>query len=149
VEKMNKQVSEKELIELTRREESILQAKENYYNKTQSLLIETIKTIETLKEIEKEPKTTFFTIGLGVIIEAKIINVKKVKRTFAENGYVEENTKDTIKWLEKRKTNIENQLEKISKDITKSSEQLNNFINILRNIEEEKNKLYSKNIATK
>ena len=146
---MNKQVSEKELIELTRREESILQAKENYYNKTQSLLIETIKTIETLKEIEKEPKTTFFTIGLGVIIEAKIINVKKVKRTFAENGYVEENTKDTIKWLEKRKTNIENQLEKISKDITKSSEQLNNFINILRNIEEEKNKLYSKNIATK
>ena len=146
---MNKQVSEKELIELTRREESILQAKENYYNKTQSLLIETIKTIETLKEIEKQPKTTFFTIGLGVIIEEKIINVKKVKRTFAENGYVEENTKDTIKGLEKRKTNIENQLEKISKDITKSSEQLNNFINILRNIEEEKNKLYSKNIATK
>lgn len=144
-----KNISERELIELIQREEKILQSKQKYYANTQNILIETIKTIETLKEIKKNPQKTYFLIGTGVMVEAKIINTKKVKRSFSENGYLDENTQDTIKWLEKKRKNIEEQMKKILEDIKKTQEQLNNMINIAQKINEEKQKLYSKNIATK
>jgi len=142
-------ISEQELMGLIQREENILTSKKSYYSKTQSLLIETIKTIETLKEVEKSPEKIYFMAGIGVMIEAKITNIKTVKRSFSENGYFEENIKDTQKWLEKRKKNIEVQLKKISEDIQKSEEQLKNMIGIYKKIEEEKQKLFSKNISTK
>lgn len=142
-------ISERELIELIQREEKVLQTKQKYFSNTQNLLADTIKTIETLKEIENKPDKIYFMAGSGVMIEAKITNTKKVKRIFSEKGYLEENTKDTIKWLKKRKKNIDEQLKKILEDIKKNEKNLNNMINIARKIEEEKQKLNSKNIATK
>lgn len=142
-------ISERELIELIQREEKVLQTKQKYFSNTQNLLADTIKTIETLKEIENKPDKIYFMAGSGVMIEAKITNTKKVKRIFSEKGYLEENTKYTIKWLKKRKKNIDEQLKKILEDIKKNEKNLNNMINIARKIEEEKQKLNSKNIATK
>ncbi len=144
-----RQISEKELVQIAQNEENILESKKKYYAKTQSILLDTIKTIETLKEIEKNPEKIYFMAGLGVMVEAKITNTKVVKRSFSENGYLNEDIKDTKKWLEKRKKNIEEQLKKISDDIVKSEKQLNNIIGILRKLSEDKEKLFSKNIATK
>ncbi len=142
-------ISEQELIGLIQREENILQTKKGYYSQTQSLLIETIKTIETLKEVEKNPEKIYFMAGIGVMVEAKLTNTKTVKRSFSEKGYFDESIKDTQKWLEKRKKNIEIQLKKISEDVQKSEDQLKNLIEIYKKLEEEKQKLFSKNISTK
>lgn len=144
-----KSISEQELVSLIQREENILGSQKDFYAKTQNILIETIKTIEVLKEIEKNAESVYFRIGSGVMVEAKITNTKNVKRSFSENGYFEENIKDTKKWLEKRQKNIDVQLKKISEDIQKSEAQLKNLIGIYQKINEEKQKLYSKNISTK
>lgn len=144
-----KNISENELMQLIQREEKLLQTKQKYFSNTQNLLADTIKTIEILKEVENNPEKIYFMAGSGIMLEAKITNTKKVKRIFSEKGYLEETTKDSIKWLEKRRKNIDDQLKKILEDINKTENQLNNMINIARKIQEERQKLNSKNIATK
>ena len=57
-----------------------------------------------------------------------------------------ENTiKDTIDWLDKKKTNLEEQLTKVNTDLAQSRQKLNQLIGIIKQIEMEK----SKNISVK
>lgn len=144
-ERMTQQINEQQLIQLAQREESILQSQQNFLNNIQQSLQETYETIEGLKEINKNPKKTFFRIGSGVLIDVEIKNNKKCKRIFSENGYKETTIKDTIEWLEKRKKNLELQLQKVQKEIFTTTQKLNEIIQVIKQIQQEK----SKNISVK
>ncbi|MDD3083596.1 MAG: hypothetical protein PHP82_01085 [Candidatus ainarchaeum sp.] len=142
---MTQQINEQQLIQIAQREERVLQTQQNFLQNLKNALKETHETIEGLKEIQKNEKNVFFRIGQGVLIEAEIKNKDKCKRIFSENGYKETKTEDTIKWLEKRKGNLEQQAQKVQTEIIKNEQKLVEIINMIKQIQQEK----SKNISVK
>ena len=137
---MTRQVSEQEIIQAARREEAIMQNQQTFLQNLKNALRETHETIEGLKEIQKKPQKVLFKIGTGVLVEAEIKNTEKCKRVFSENGYKEAKTEETIKWLENRKNNLEQQAQKVQADLYNTEQKLNAIINMARQIQEEKNK---------
>lgn len=142
---MKQTFSENQIIQMAQQEEGMLQSRERFYSDLQNVLRETHLSIESLKEIQKKPETIMIKVGPGVIIEAEVKNVKKCKRAFAENGYLEEEIKDTIKWLEEKKVNLEAQAKNVAQDIFKSKQRLSELIGVIKQIEAEK----QKNISVK
>jgi prefoldin subunit 5 len=136
---MKQSLTENQIIQMAQQEENNLQKKQQYLSRIESILKDTILTIESLKEIQKKPSKTMIKIGLGVMMEAEI-KTNKCSRAFAENGYKEEKIDDTINWLKKRRKNIESQIKKIIEDINKTKNKLNELIKILKQIENEKRK---------
>jgi len=146
------ELSEQQLIQMAQQEENNLNSKKALLNQITSILRETNEAIESLKEIQKKPKTAMMGLGVGVMVEVEIKGEGKCKRTFAENGYVEEKIEDTITWLGKRKEVINKQAMGIGREIAQSESKLNEIIGIVRQIETEKKKFAaerSKNISTK
>jgi prefoldin subunit 5 len=142
---MNQQINEQQLIQIAQKEESTLQSQNDFLQNIKSILKETHNTIEGLKEIQKKPEKMFFNIGAGILIETQVNEFKKCKRLFSENGYKETTIEETIKWLEKRKTNLEQQAQKVQSEMMKTENNLKQIINAIKQIQIEK----SKNISTK
>ena len=140
---MQKQVSEQQIVQMAQQEENVLKSKKNFLGKVVSILTDSERTIASLKEIQKTPKTMYINLGSGVLIEVETKNTKTCKRAFAENGYLEENITGTINWLEKKKDNSKTQLEKIEQDVRISEKRLNELVGILRQIEGQKRKEFN------
>lgn len=144
-----KKLTQRQLMGLIKTEEKKLNSVRSTYSKMQNTLAETLGTIESIKEIEKNPEKVLMKLGSGVMVGVKIENTKKVTRAFSQKGYLEEETKDTKKWLNDRKKDIQTKMKKISSDIKKVQSQLRKLVAIAKKVEEEKRKLNEKNIATK
>jgi prefoldin subunit 5 len=142
---MKQSFSEKQIIDMTRQEESIIQSKQKYLNDINRVLKDVIISAEGLKEISKKPETVMVKLGPGILVEAKITDFVNCSRAFSDNGYQKSTIKDTIDWLDKKKTNLEEQLTKVNTDLAQSRQKLNQLIGIIKQIEMEK----SKNISVK
>lgn len=144
-----KKLTQKQLINLIKKEERSLKIKQKTHAKLQKTLGETLGTIEAVNEIENNPEKVIMRLGSGIMVNVKIENNKKLIRSFSQKGYLEEDIKDTKKWLNNRKKEIENQLKKSSLEINKAQNNFSKLISIAKKVEEEKRKLAEKNIATK
>jgi prefoldin subunit 5 len=142
---MKQQVNEQQLIQMAQKEEAIMNSQNNFLQNLKHALKEAHETIESLKEIQKKPGKIFFKLGPGVMIEGEIKNTEKCKRAFAENGFKEEKSVETIKWMEKRKGNLEQQAQKVQTDLIQTEQKLTQIINLIKQIQQEK----SKNISVK
>ena len=140
---MEKQVSEQQIVQMAQQEENALESKKNFLRKVVSILTDSERTIASLKEIQKTPKTMYINLGSGVLVEVDAKNSKTCKRAFAENGYLEEDIEGTVNWLEKKRENSKTQLEKIGQDVQSSEKRLNELVGILRQIEEQKRKEFN------
>ena len=72
------------------------------------------------------------------------IKTDKCKKSLGPSGYVEENVEETINQLDKKKTNLEKQAQKLEKEIIITQQKLNQMISILKQIQVEKKKNFSK-----
>jgi prefoldin subunit 5 len=142
---MEQQINEQQLIQMAQKEEAIMNSQNNFLQNLKNALKEAHETIESLKEIQKKPGKIFFKIGPGVMIEGEIKNTEKCKRAFSENGFKEEKIVETIKWMEKRKGNLEQQAQKVQTDLIQTEQKLTQIINLIKQIQQEK----SKNISVK
>ena len=136
---MKQTYTEKQIITMIRQEESILEARNQYLKRIERVLQDTIVSIDSLKELEKNDGQVLVKLGAGIAIEATI-KTKTCKRAFAENGFIDEKIPSTIKWLEKREKNVKTQMKKIAEDVNKSKTKLNQLVSIIKQIEAEKRK---------
>jgi prefoldin subunit 5 len=136
---MKKTYTEKQIVQMIKKEEAILKGRRQYLKRIERVLKDTFLSIESLKELNKNNGKVFVKLGSGIAIEAEI-KTETCKRAFAENGFIDEKIPNTIKWLEKRKTNIKIQMKKNAKDVNKSKTKLNQLVTIVKQIEAEKRK---------
>ena len=146
---MQQKVSEQQIVQMAQQQESILNSQKNFQRNIISILKDNIRTIESLEELAKSPEKMYMNLGSGVLIEVEAKNNESCKRAFAENGYLEEKITQTIKWLEKRKVNSENQIKKIEQDIANSEKKLNELIGVLKQIDTQKRKQQELSISKK
>jgi lysozyme family protein len=142
---MKQRLTERQIVELTQREETILRSKQNYLNQLYKVLKDIKIGEETLKEIQKKPETIEVKIAPGILLQAKLLDTQNCKRAFADNGYQPATIKSTITWLNKKEKNVTKQINKVKDDLVKSKTKFNDLINILKKIEQEK----QKNISVK
>jgi prefoldin subunit 5 len=142
---MNQQVNEQQLMQLAQNEEATLKSKQDFFMQIKNVLIETVKSIDGLTELQKKPGKVFVRLGAGILVEAEIKNTETCKRTFGENGFKEAKISETIKWLEDKQGNFEKQLVKIQAEINASQNNLKQLFSALQQIEAEK----QKNISVK
>ncbi len=142
---MTQQISEQQLIQIAQKHEEIIRSQQNFLQNLKTALKEAYETIEGLKEIQKNDKNVLIKLGSGILIEAEIKNNKKCKQAFSENGYKETSIEEAIKWIEKRKNNLEQQAQKVQSDIINTEQKLVEIINVIKQIQHEK----SKNISVK
>ncbi len=142
---MAQSFSENQIIQMAQQEDSMLSNKKSYLNSLSNILLDTIKTIESLKEIQKKPKKLMMRLGAGVLVDVKIEQTESCQRTFSEKGYKKEKISDTIKWLEDKKEKLGEQLTKVKSDIATSETRLTELMSIIKQIEAEK----AKNISVK
>jgi prefoldin subunit 5 len=144
-----RKMSEKQLMGLIRGEEKRLKVKRDTLKRLAGALDETNKTLESIEEIEKNPEKVLMKLGSGVMIEVNINDTKKVTRAFSQRGYLNEDTKDTKKWLKTKKKSLESKIKETNKTVQKIHKQLGGLVGIAKKVREEKRKLAQKNIATK
>ncbi|MBT4596943.1 MAG: hypothetical protein HOC95_03105 [Candidatus Diapherotrites archaeon] len=142
---MEQQFNEQQLVQLVRQEEANLASKEEYFMKLRNVLGETVKAMDSLKEIQKNPGKIIVRLGAGILVDAEITNTTTCKRTFSENGFQETKINDTIKWLEEKQGQLENQLGKVQADLVASKNNIDQIVGAIRQIESEK----QKNISVK
>ena len=136
---MKKTYSEKQIIQMIKQEEAILEGRTQYLRRIERVLKDTFLSIESLKELSKNQGKVLVKLGSGIAIEAEI-KTDTCKRAFAENGFIDEKIPSTIKWLEKREKNVKVQMKKISEDINKTKSELTKLVSIVKQIEAEKRK---------
>ena len=137
-------LNENQLRQMAQQEENALMNLRANIEKVGALYGEAITARETLKEMQKSEGKAMVSIGATILVEAEIKNIKKCKRGFAENGYVEETTEETLKWLEKKEEVLKRQLEKLRQEYVTSERRLTEIIGILKQIEAEKKKVFEK-----
>ncbi|MFA6064827.1 MAG: hypothetical protein WCW44_06380 [archaeon] len=138
-------ISEKELMQLFQQEQQNVSSKEMLVERILGLVKETAVAKEILEEMKKNKSGKMqISIGASVLVEVEAKEVTKCKRAFAEHGYVEENTEDTIKWLSEREENFKKQFEKAQEEYTTAHNRLTEIAGVLKQIEAEKKKLSSK-----
>lgn len=140
---MQQQVSEQQLIQMAQQEEATLKSHKSFLRNVISVYRNNDRTISSLEEIKKNPEKMYINLGSGVLIEVEAKNKTNCKRAFAENGYLEEQITETLKWLEKQKENAKKQIDKIQQEVAKSEARLSDFVSILRQIETEKRKQFN------
>lgn len=136
--------SEQQLLQMARQAEAEMNQRQAIFERLGAAMRETNAAIETLTELEKNKEPIMVKIGSGILIEAEAKEIKKCKRTFSENGYLEENTEDTLKWLEERKKELQKQTEKIEQELAATSKNLSDLMSILNQIQAEKRKNFSR-----
>jgi prefoldin subunit 5 len=142
---MEQQVNEQQLVQMIKQEEANLASREDYFMKLRNVLGETVKSIDSLKEIQKKPGKIIVRLGAGILVDAEIKNTDTCKRTFSESGFQETKISDTVKWLEEKRGNLERQLGKIQADLVASKNNIDQLISAIKQIEAEK----QKNISVK
>ena len=142
---MTQQINEEQLLQMVRQEEATLNDRQDFYAQLQGAAIDLVKTTESLKEIQKKPGKIMFKIGGGVLIEAEITNTETCKKAFSEKGYKKEKITDTITWLNKRATAVEEQMRKVQIEITESQQRYSQLISIMKQVDSQ----IRKSIATK
>ncbi len=140
---MKQQLTEKQLIELTKKEKQKLNAKQKTFRTLIQAIKETVGTEEALKEIKKQKGNYLVKLGTGILVEAEI-KTDKCKKSLGQSGYVEEDIDETINNLGKRKTNLEKQAQKLEKEIILAQQKLTQMISIIKQIQIEKKKNFSK-----
>ena len=136
--------SEQQLLQMARRAETELNQRQAILERLNAAMREAGAAEDALKELEKNEGTIMVRLGSGIIIEAETGKIKKCRRPFSENGYLEETTEDTLKWLAKRKEEIRKQSEKIEQEITTAAKNLSDLMSILNQIQAEKRKNFSR-----
>ena len=137
------QMTEAQIAKTAQQYETALRRKGASARRLERVIREVNDTIESLKEMEKINGKLLVKLGAGVFVEVEAKNVKKCKRGFAENAFVEDTTEGTIKWLSGKKEALAKNLEAERKDIIKLETGLTEMVSILRQIEAEKQKNFS------
>jgi prefoldin subunit 5 len=139
----NYQMTEAQVLQTAQQYENALNQKKASAKRFERILKEVSDTVESLKEIEKVKGKLLVKLGAGVYIEVEAKNIKKCKRGFAENGFVEDTTESTVKWIEEKKEALIKNLEAERKDMIQLESGLTEMISVLRQIESEKRKNFS------
>ena len=137
------EMTESQILQTAQQYEAALQRKGSSIKRFERVLAEVNDTIASLKEIEKINGKVNVKLGAGVFVEVEAKNIKKCKRGFAENAFVEDSIKDTVKWLEEKKVGLVTNREAERKDAIKLEQGLSEMISILKQIESEKQKNFS------
>ena len=137
------EMTESQILQTAQQYEAALQRKGSSIKRFERVLAEVNDTIASLKEIEKINGKVNVKLGAGVFVEVEAKNIKKCKRGFAENAFVEDTTENTIKWLSEKKDSLGKNLEAERQDIIKLETGLTEMVSILRQIESEKQKNFS------
>jgi prefoldin subunit 5 len=140
---MQQQVSEQQIVQMAQKEEAVLKSKQNFLRKVFNILTDSERTISSLEELAKNPEKMYMNLGSGVLIEVKAKDIKKCKRAFAENGYLEEDIKGTVSWLETKRESSRKQIARIEQDIATSETKLNDLVNVLKQIDAQKQKEFN------
>ena len=140
---MQKQVSEQQIVQMAQKEEALLASKKDFLRKVFNILADSERTIASLKELTKTPEKMYMNLGSGVLLEVEAKNTKTCKRAFAENGYLEEEINETLKWLDKKRDNAQTQIARIKQDISSSDAKLNELVGVLKQIEAQKQKEFN------
>lgn len=135
-------LTENQLIQMARQEEHNLNNKQQNLIKLTEVIRETTGAVEALKEIKKQKGKYLVKLGAGVFIETQI-DTKNCKRSFSENGYIDENIEETTKMLEKRKESLEKQAQKVNNEVVSIEQRLSQIISIVQQVENEKRKNFS------
>jgi prefoldin alpha subunit len=139
------QMSEAQIAQTAQQYEEALRNKTQSAKRIEGIIIEVENTIASLKELEKLNGKVLIKIGASVFVEVEAKNIKKCKRGFSENGFVEDTTKNTITWLKEKKENLKKNFEAEKEDIQKIQSGLSEMLSVLRQIQNEK----QKNISVK
>lgn len=139
-------LTEQQLIQMAQQEEKQLNNRQQTLIKITEVIKETNGAMEALKEIQKQKGTYLVKLGAGIFIESEI-KTNICKKSFAEDGYIDENIEETIKMLEKRKEDLEKQAQKVNNDLIKVEQRLSQIVSIIQQLQNEKRKNFSK--ATK
>ena len=149
---MQYELSEQQLMQMAQQEESELANRRGLLEKMLEVMKETTLAIDAMNEIQEGADKVLVRLGSGIFVEAQILNKEKCKRSFAEDGYVEEKMADSSKWLEERLGGLERQAGKQREEMIKSEARLNEILGILKQIQSEKRKMaieQRKNISAK
>lgn len=137
-----RQISEKDLIQLLRQEQQNLALKEEQVERLIELLRETTIAKDILEEAKKNKSGKMqINIGASVLIEVEAKDITNCKRAFAEHGYIEETTQDTIKWLTDREESFKAQFEKAQGEYHSMRNKVEEIMGILKQVEAEKKKM--------
>jgi len=134
-------VSETQLVQMARQEDSILTQKKAILEKLSGFYREITTSKDSLKEIQANKGKIFIGIGATIMVEAMVTDTENCKRGFTENGYKDEKINGTIEWLEKKEENIKKQIEIISKEYAESEGRMVQITGILKQIQGEKKKM--------
>ncbi len=139
------QISEKELMQLFQQEQQNVSAKEMLVERILGVLKETTVAKEILEEMKKNKNGKMqISIGASVLIEVEAKEIVKCKRAFAEHGYIDEPTEETIKWLTQREEEFKKQFEKAQSEYLAAHNRLTEITGVLKQIDAEKRKLSQK-----
>lgn len=136
-------LTEQQLVQMAQQEEHQLNHKQQTLIKITEVIKETSGAMEALKEIKKQKGTYLVKLGAGIFIESEI-KTDKCKKSFAEDGYIDESIEETIKMLEKRKEELEKQAQKVNNDLIATEQRLSQMVNIIQQLQNEKRKNFSK-----
>ncbi|VVB74395.1 Prefoldin subunit alpha [uncultured archaeon] len=134
-------VSETQLIQMARQEDSILTKKREMLERLSGFLAELITAKDTLKEIRTNKGKVFIGIGATIMVEAQVTDTENCKRGFSENGFKDEKISETIEWLENKENSLKKQIEALSKEYSESEGRMVQINGILKQIQGEKRKM--------
>lgn len=140
---MQQRMTEQQIYQMAQHEQTKMRQLEELLENYIEALREVNGSVEALKEIKDNQGKVLVKLGAGILIEAEI-KTDTVKINFAENGFIDEKIEEAIKKLELRKTNVEKKAEKTNKDLKIAQQKLSQLASILKQIEAEKKKNFSK-----
>ena len=135
------EVTENQLVQMARQEETALMQKQGLLDKLAHYLRETTTAKETLKELQTTKGKMFIGIGATIMVEVEVTDTENCKRAFFENGYKDEKIKGTLEWLEKKEEVLRKQIERYSKEYAEAEGRLVQISGILKQMDAEKRKL--------
>ncbi len=131
-------LTEEQIIQIARQEEQSARLKKEEMQNYLELVRESNKTKETLNEMKTTNGKVLINIGATIMIEVEAKQIKKCKRGFAGNVYVDEDIDETIKWLTTKENEFNVRFEKAKKEYAETEAKLTKYINILKQVEAEK-----------
>jgi len=149
---MKYELSESQLMQMAQQEEAEITNRRAILEQMLKVMKEATQAIDSMKEIQGGAEKVMVKLGSGIFVEAQILNKEKCKRSFAEDGYIEEKIPESIAWLEKRLAGLERQTMKEREALLASESRLGEIVGILKQIQSEKHKMAAearKNISTK
>jgi len=142
-------ISEKELMQVLKREQQNLASKEALVERILGLLKETTIAKEILNEMKQNKSGKMqVSIGASVLVEVEAKETTKCKRAFAESGYLEESTEDTIKWLAEREEHFRKEFESAQTAYTTVHQRVTEIVSVLKQFEADRKRASSKPVIT-